>query len=64
MVSERDTMVTLPIIGNLTYREWHGIVDGLYCGVRDIHESKYTQEKHYWRAGWLIGDIYDQHIRK
>jgi len=64
MVSETDTMVTLPIMGDLTYREWHGIIDGLYCGVQDIDESEYTQEKHYWRIGWLIGDIYDQYIRK
>jgi len=63
MVSETDTMVTLPIMGKLTYREWHGIVDGLYCGVRGIDESEYTQEKHYWRIGWLIGDLYDQYIR-
>jgi hypothetical protein len=63
MVSETDTMITLPIAGNLTYREWHGIIDGLYCGVQDIDESEYTQEKHYWRIGWLIGDLYDQRIR-
>jgi len=42
MVSESNTMITLPIAGDLTYREWHGIIDGLYCGVRDIHESEYT----------------------
>jgi len=64
MVSERDMMVTLPIMGDLTYREWHAIIDGLYCGVRDIDKSECTQEKHYWRAGWLIGDIYDQYIRE
>jgi len=64
MVSENDTMITLPIAGGLTYREWHGIVDGVYCGVQDIDESEYTQEKHYWRIGWLIGDLYDQYIRK
>jgi len=64
MVNESDTMVTLPIAGELTYREWHAIIDGLYCGVRGIDESEYCQEKHYWRAGWLIGDLYDQHIRE
>jgi len=64
VVSETDTMVTLPIMRDLTYREWHAVIDGLYCGVRDIDESEYSQEKHYWRAGWLIGDIYDRHIRK
>jgi len=51
MVSESDTMVTLPIMGNLTYREWHAVVDGLYSGVRDIDGSEYSREKHYWRAG-------------
>jgi len=66
MVSETDTLASLPIMGNLTYREWHAVIDGLYCGVQDIDidESEYTQEKHYWRAGWLIGDIYDQYIRE
>lgn len=63
MVTETDTMITLPILGELTYREWHGIVDGLYCGVQDIEKSEYSQEKHYWRIGWLIGDIYDRRIR-
>jgi len=63
MVKETDTMITLPIAGNLTYREWHAIIDGLYCGVQDIHESEYNQEKHYWRIGWLIGDAYTKHLR-
>jgi len=63
MVSEQDTMVTLPILGNLTYREWHAIIDGLYCGANDIHQTEYTQEKHYWRTGWLVGDAYKQYIR-
>ena len=64
MVSETDTMITLPIMGNLTYWEWYGIIDGLYCGVQDIDESEYTQVTHYWRAGWLIGDLSDQLIRE
>lgn len=63
MVSETDTMITLPIMGDLTYREWHGIIDGLYCGVRGIDQSEYTQEKHYWRIGWLLGDIYNIRLR-
>lgn len=31
IVAETDTMVPgLPIAGNLTYREWHGFVDGFF----------------------------------
>jgi hypothetical protein len=63
MVSESDTMVSAPILGNLSYREWHAIIDGLYCGVNDIHTTEYSQEKHYWRTGWLVGDAYNQYIR-
>jgi len=63
MVSETDTMIALPVAGDLTFREWHAVVDGLYCGVQDIDESEYAREKHYWRIGWLIGDLYDQYIR-
>jgi hypothetical protein len=63
MTGESDTMITLPVMGKLTYREWHAIIDGLYCGVQDTDESEYSREKHYWRAGWLIGDAYVQHIR-
>jgi len=57
MVEESDTMVSLPIAGDLTFREWHALVEGVYCGVRDRDEedSEYTQERHYWRVGWLVG---------
>jgi len=64
MVDESDAMLTLPVAGTLTYREWHAVVDGLCCGVRDIDESEYTQERHYWRTGWLVGDLYDQYSRE
>jgi hypothetical protein len=53
--SERDTMITLPLLGALTYREWHAVIDGLYCGYVDVHAHEYTTEKHYWRVGWLLG---------
>jgi hypothetical protein len=55
MKSESDTMISLPILGKLTYREWHAVVDGLYCGEEEIKVSEYDQEKHYWRVGYLIG---------
>jgi len=64
MTGESDTMITLPVMGKLTYREWHAVIDGLYCSVQDIDESEYTQDKHYWGAGWLIGDLYDGHMRE
>jgi hypothetical protein len=63
MVKETDTMIEAPILGELQYREWHAIIDGLYCGVNDIHDTEYTQEKHYWRTGWLVGDAYDKYLR-
>lgn len=63
-VEETDTMVSLPILGSWTYREWHAVVDGFYCGTIDSHETEYTQEKHYWRIGWLLGDYYDRRFRK
>lgn len=56
MVDESETMVTLPVAGDLTFREWHAVVDGVYCGYRGLDDSEYEQEKHYWRVGWLIGD--------
>jgi hypothetical protein len=63
MASEQDTMITLPVAGEFTFREWHAIIDGLYCGVQNETTSEYTQEKHYWRVGWLIGDAYDSFVR-
>ena len=63
MVSEHDTMISAPVLGSLTYREWHAFIDGFYCGVNNIHITEYSQEKHYWRTGWLCGDVYDLTIR-
>jgi len=62
MVSESDTMISLPVVGDLRYREWHALVDGLFCGYNHIHETEYTKEKHYWRVGWLVGDYYGRHF--
>ena len=58
-VEESDYIVDteLPVLNNLTYRETHAFVDGLYCGYNNIHETEYSQEKHYWRVGWLIGEL-------
>lgn len=56
MASEQDTMISLPVMGDLTYREWHGVVDGFYIGVVDGDRNHdYEQEQHYWRTGYLIG---------
>jgi len=63
MVSEDDTMISAPVLGSLTYREWHAFVDGIYCGVKDINTTDYSQEKHYWRIGWLLGDVYNIKLR-
>ena len=63
MAKESDTAVTLPLLGGLTYREIHAFEDGLYCGVVGAREHEYGQEKHYWRMGWLAGDLYDRVVR-
>jgi hypothetical protein len=60
MTDESDTLVRLPLLGRLSYREWHALVDGVYCGAIGAQVNEYGQEKHYWRAGWLVGDAYRQ----
>lgn len=56
MTKESDTMVTLPLLRDLTYREWHAFVNGFYCGVVEgSRDHEYEKEKHYWRIGYLIG---------
>jgi len=63
MEDEQDSMIELPVIGHLTFREAHAFVDGLYSGIVDTENKEYTQEKHYWRSGWMLGDLYDQFYR-
>jgi len=54
--SERDTLATLPLLRDLTFREWHGFVDGLYCGARwGARPHEYDREATYWRGGYLLG---------
>jgi hypothetical protein len=56
MVDEQDTAVRLPVLGALTYREWHAAVNGLYAGARwGDRPHVYQQERHYWRVGYLLG---------
>jgi len=51
-------MVHLPAFGELTYREWHGFVDGFYSGfVWGHRQSDYDKENHYWRAGYVCGTL-------
>lgn len=51
MVSESSN-----IISHLTYREWHAFANGFYKGiVGGGRKHDYTQEKHYWRGGYLLG---------
>jgi len=57
MVSESDGAFSLPIFGTFTYRELHAIEDGMYCGYQGIERADYDQEKHYWRMGYLAGDL-------
>lgn len=63
MADEEDTAISLPLLGNLTYREIHALEDGFYCGVIGAKVNEYGQEKHYWRVAWLVGDFYDQVVR-
>jgi len=59
-------MYNPPYIDPISFREWHALVDGFYCGVRNRlapDEEEYDKEKHYWRIGWLIGDAYDSLVR-
>jgi hypothetical protein len=63
MADESDVAIRLPLLGGLTYREIHAVEDGLYCGVVGAREHEYGQEKHYWRMGWLAGDLYDRVVR-
>lgn len=64
MTSESQTVLRLPLVGALTYREIHALLDGVYCGVHGITHHEYGQEKHYWRTAWLFGDYYDRHNRR
>lgn len=59
MESEQDTMITLPILGHFTYREWHALANGFFVGVTAYKDKdhEYTKEKHYWRGGFLLGQI-------
>jgi len=58
-VDESDRALSAPVLGDLTYREIHAIVDGLYVGARGLDRraagEDYVDERHYWRAGWLLG---------
>jgi hypothetical protein len=58
MVSENGELISLPLLGSLTYREWHGVIDRLYVGSRwgSRHHS-YDTEQHYWQAGYLFGTV-------
>lgn len=61
--TESDVVISLPLVGELTYRELHALQDGFYCGVVGAREHEYGQEKHYWRVAWLAGDCYGRLVR-
>jgi len=66
MQADEDDIAVDPPFGidPLSYREWHALLDGVYCGVHGAREHEYGQEKHYWRVGWLLGDAYDRVVRE
>jgi hypothetical protein len=57
MEKESDPMLRAPVLGHLTYREWHAFVNGFYIGFVRLRprEHEYKKEKHYWRAGFIAG---------
>jgi hypothetical protein len=58
MAEEQDTAIPLPAISDLTYREIHAFIDGVYVGYVDGEQThEYSREGHYWRAGYLVGEI-------
>jgi len=51
MASEQDTLFE-----DLTFREWHGFLNGFYAGARwGSRQHSYSRERHYWRGGYLLG---------
>ena len=63
MADESDAIIDPPGLDPVSYREWHALLDGVYCGVHGSREHEYGREKHYWRVGWLLGDAYDRRFR-
>lgn len=58
MAIEKETAVWLPVFRDLTYREIHAFIDGLYVGcVNEDRDHEYSREEHYWRAGYLAGRV-------
>jgi len=55
---EQDTAITVPVLGELTYREIHAFEDGVFAGRHDERSHEYDKEAHYWRMGWLVGEVY------
>jgi hypothetical protein len=58
MASEQDTLANLPLLRDLTYREWHSFINGFYAGARwGSRQHPYERERHYWRGGYLLGTV-------
>lgn len=56
MTAESDVLIHLPLLRDLTYREWHAFINGLYKGfVEGGRHHQYEAEKHYWRVGYIGG---------
>lgn len=56
MTKEQDTIVNLPLLKDLTFREWHAFIGGFYAGSRwGSRQHSYNQESHYWKVGYLLG---------
>lgn len=64
MVKETDTMVSLPLIGDLTFREWHHFVTGVTDGYRTAEEvHRPPQQSAYWDGGYLLGSLVLRRLR-
>lgn len=57
-MTEQDTLLPLDSVSDITYREWHAFIEGVYDGLNDEHDHQYDQERHWWKAGWVVGDTY------
>lgn len=55
--NETDPMVTVPVLGSFTYREWHEFVNGVYSGARWGVTAGNDHQHEYWRGGYLLGTL-------
>ena len=45
---EQDTAITVPVLGEVTYREIHAFEDGVFAGRHDERSHEYAQQAAYY----------------